>query len=360
MVISRRHTTSTGRLRSERGVSLIHVAISIFVLTGFCAFVLDHGVLMLARGQSQNVADMAAIAGATARAMDEPGNAAPPVNGLTEKAIQNVIDSHKVFAGTSANIGRTWNFGPCPPGVTGWCVRVDVFRDGSNGSTVLPAYFANLFGINDQRIKATATAVAATANGTNCMKPWLIPDKWLEVQGAPDSFDPPGDTYVPYNYQANTPGSGYSLADIGTNILLKPGNPKQAISPSDFYEIETATDYKESIINCLITKNIGDTIEVLNGNRKGPTKQGVDVLTANGPVDVVVGVFNPAAFEAQRRQSGNFDLQIVNMISVRITGIDNNGTVQGVISGGVGTSSGNGGAGPSGVASLIKSIQLVR
>ena len=55
--------------------------IAIFVLMGFSAFVLDHGVLMLARGQAQNVADMAALAGATARAMDEPGPPIPRSNG---------------------------------------------------------------------------------------------------------------------------------------------------------------------------------------------------------------------------------------------------------------------------------------
>jgi hypothetical protein len=29
-------------------------------------------------------------------------------------------------------------------------------------------------------------------------------------------------------------------------------------------------------------------------------------------------MFDPAAFEAQRRQSGNFDLEIVNMLAFRI------------------------------------------
>lgn len=43
-----------GGLRSERGVSLIHVAVAIFVLMGFSAFVLDHGVLMLANRQWQS------------------------------------------------------------------------------------------------------------------------------------------------------------------------------------------------------------------------------------------------------------------------------------------------------------------
>lgn len=358
MVATGTHMTSMARLRSERGVSLIHVAISLFVLMGFSAFVLDHGVFMLARGQAQNVADMAAIAGATSRAMDEPG-VNPPSSVVTTNVMQDVVNSHFIFGGTPANTGRDVNANIlCPPGVSGWCVKVDVFRDGTHDGTALPVYFATLFGANDQKIKATATAVAANANGTSCMKPWLIPDKWLEVQNPATTFDPPGDMYIPYNYQTNTPGSGYTLADVGTPIVLKPGNPNQAISPSDFYEIETATDYEESIVKCLITKSIGDTVEALPGNRVGPTNQGVDTLVANGPVDVVIGMFDPSAFEAQRRQSGNFTLTIVNMIGVRITSRNGN-QIEGVIVGGVGTNTG-GGTAPSGTQSLIKTIQLVR
>ena len=355
-----RTKSMTGRLRSERGVSLIHVAVSIFVLMGFSAIVLDNGVLMLARGQAQNVADMAALAGATSRAMDETGPNNPAAGGITEETIKKTVLNHKIFAGTPANIGRTWGWN-CPAGVVGWCVQVNVYRDGSNGSTPLPVYIAGLLGANDQGIKATATAVAASANGTNCMKPWLIPDKWLERLNPTNAFNPsiapPGDEYTPYNYQTNTPGTGYTLADIGTPIVLKPGNPNQAISPSDFYEIETATNYEESIVKCLISKTIGDTITALPGNRVGPTNQGVDTLVANGPVDVVIGMFDPAAFEAQRRQSGNFTLTIVNMIGVRITSRNGN-QIEGVISGGVGTNSG--GPAPNGAASMIKTISLVR
>src|SRR5262245_16110708 len=152
MVATRTHMTSTSRLRSERGVSLVHMAIAIFVVMGFSAFVLDHGVFMLSRGQAQNVADMAALAGATARAMDETGANNPAVGGITEQVIQNSVNSHKVFAGNAADIGRTWEWG-CPAGVVGWCVHVSVYRDGSNGSTTLPVYFATLFGANEQKMK---------------------------------------------------------------------------------------------------------------------------------------------------------------------------------------------------------------
>jgi Flp pilus assembly protein TadG len=96
-----RHTDSfNGRLRSERGVSLIQVAISIAVLTGFTAFVVDHGLMLFARGQAQNVADAAAIAGVTARVMDEPGDADPAANGVTEKNILKCDQPARYFRGS--------------------------------------------------------------------------------------------------------------------------------------------------------------------------------------------------------------------------------------------------------------------
>jgi len=353
-----KHTQMDRRLRSESGVSLIQVAISIFVLTGFCAFVLDHGVLMVTRGQSQNAADAAALAGVITRVKDEPV-ATPAVDGITEKVIQKSVDQHFIFGGTGANTGRTWSWA-CPTGISGWCVRVNVYRDGTTaGSTAVPVFFANLFAITSQPMRATATAVAKAVNGSRCMKPWLIPDKWLEVQAPSNQFNPPNDDYVPYNYSTNTPGSGYTLADVGTTVVLRPGNPSGAISPSDFYEIETATDYEENIAKCQLEKKIGDVVQALPGFREGPTDQGLTTLLQNGPVDVVIGMFNPEEFAAQDRQSGTFPLTIVNMLSVRITSQQNGRQISGTIIGGIGDDMGPGPT-PTGAGALTFAIQLVR
>jgi hypothetical protein len=52
---------------------------------------------------------------------------------------------------------------------------VDVFRDGTNRSTTLPTFFGNVFGITSQKIKATATAQVAAADGTDCLRPFAVP-----------------------------------------------------------------------------------------------------------------------------------------------------------------------------------------
>ena len=58
------------RRESERGAILIYVAVSMFVLIGVTMWVVDYGVLLLARNQAQNSADAGALGGAIALAYD--------------------------------------------------------------------------------------------------------------------------------------------------------------------------------------------------------------------------------------------------------------------------------------------------
>ena len=98
-------------------------------------------------------------------------------------------------------------------------------------------------------------------------------------------------------------------------------------------------------------------MEALAGNRVCPTNQGVDDLTADGPVNIVIGMFDPAEFDAMKRTTGSFTIHIVKLLGVRITGRTGN-QVHGVISGAAGEATG--GPAPAGTSSTVKAIQLVR
>lgn len=343
-------------MSSERGAILIQVAVLLLVLIAFLGFVADYGLLWVSRRQAQNAADAGALAGATARAFDEPGMAPDP-NGPTVASLNAFVNAAPIAGRSGTESGRTWSF-TCPAEwlPDGRCVRVNVFRNGEEDSPTLPVWFTMAVGLSNQGTRATATAIAAQANGSNCLKPWIIPDLWEEHQGSPDTFDPPGDIYTAPTEAG--PGTGYTAEMFGTELVLKAGNPHQAISPSDFYEMEDATSYEEAITGCEITKKIGDTVTALPGNRVGPTNHGVDALTANGPVVVNIAMFSPAAFEAMRRQSGNFELVIVNMLAFEITGRTGN-QITGKIIGGPGEII-PGGVPPGGIASMISKIMLVR
>ena len=57
-------------MSDERGAILVQAAISMLVLIGITAWVVDFGMLMLSRNEVQNAADAGALAGATSLAFD--------------------------------------------------------------------------------------------------------------------------------------------------------------------------------------------------------------------------------------------------------------------------------------------------
>lgn len=296
------------RWKSERGVSLIMVAVEILMLTGFTVFVLDYGVMWLGRRQAQNAADAAALAGAISRAYDEPVDPPPPT-GTSYQAAVAAANVNQVFGETG---GVAVEF-ECPAFAAGFrCVRADVHRDGADvdgdgatDSNPLPTFFGQIWGITTQNVRATATAWVAYGNTTNCMRPFSVVDKWNDLVNPalnPKKFERwqkvgpnlvqlnPKDIYSPPN--STSTGTGYTPAlDLGTQVFLKRGNPSgsadnvepgwslpvQLPDPAGGY-FQGANDYNWSIKHCIgAPVSIGDYLPTETGVMQGPTKQGVDL-----------------------------------------------------------------------------------
>jgi Putative Flp pilus-assembly TadE/G-like len=311
-----RSTMNRRTANGERGAILAQVAISMLMLMGFAAFVLDYGVVLVSRGQAQNSADAGALAGAISRAFDDITNP-PPAGGVVELAATDVAQDNLVW-NSAGSVAVSY---ACPPGVTGGgCVRVDVYRNGELASPTLPVLFAPVLGITSQGVRATATAQATSANGADCLKPWAVADKWLERDVPPwtqlSTFDPGNpttdDVYIP-PYSADTTGFKRANAsgnpvDTGYQMTLKLAHPGPAPGPGTFSSGwamslylpntnapgEGATNYEDNIINCT-TATIGlatqastcpavDTehgcLDVMTGAMTGKTKSGVDAIVA--------------------------------------------------------------------------------
>jgi len=292
------------RFRSESGISLIHVALLLFVFMGFSMFVVDYGVLWVARVQAQNAADAGALAGATARGFDELADP-PAANGAAYQSAFRAATSRSVMGELpTATVLFT-----CPAFVPAGvrCTRVNVFRDGTNGSTQLPTYFAGAFGNFSQSIRATATAWTTSGNSSECVRPWAIADKWTEVV-TPGEYNHwakvgntvvelnPHDTYIPPS--SSSSGTGYTVSppapppgDQGTRITLKLGSAGDVMSPGWFMAVDLpdgmggypsgANDYRDNIGQCVgVSVGLGDKLPTETGDMVGPTKQGVDDLIA--------------------------------------------------------------------------------
>lgn len=336
----------------------------VFVGLGFMGFLaasmlaIDVGMLMTARNQAQNSADAGALAGAVALVFDDFDDrsaSGPAVQSSLAAASVNAVMREAVSV-TPGDV----EFPNDPFGEPNR-VRVTVYRRTDRGNpvgTLVAAYF----GMATADIAATATAEVSPANAATCVKPWAIPDKWDERQtpiwDEDDTFDlynnrnqplPDPDIYIP----ADQPGyTGFSPdptgPDYGRQLMLKAGNPHQAINASHFYPIALPPDsgaawYEENIPGCFSgVMEMGDAVPVEPGNMTGPTVSGTQQLIDKDPSAywdpatrrvvstfnpspriVVIPVFDPAQYE-ESRQHGRLEIQVANLVGFFIEDMQGN------------------------------------
>ena len=293
------------RIDSERGAILAQVGVAILVLSAFLMFIVDYGVLWVSRNQAQNSADSGALAGAIALAIDDWDDRAD--SGPAKQAARGFALVNNVWGeDPDVDMGTDVRFYPDAPAAfpadcsDDSCVRVDVFRNQARGNP-LPTVFGWLVGLTDQGVRATATAQVVVANASECLKPWAIADKWAEnnptpgAEWTPESdFDPTGatpDVYTPPS--TSGPGTSFRVPeDIGTELVLKTGNPHDTINPGWFQPLDLSggmgnpggDGYRDAISGCVRKVwAIDDNIPKENGNMVGPTRQGVEDLIALDP-----------------------------------------------------------------------------
>jgi len=287
----------------ERGMSLVFVGVTFFALLSATTIAIDVGMFMTAKTQAQTSADAGALAGATALAFNsftDRSASGPAVQSAVNTALANRVAASSVSV-TSDDV--TFPLDP----VTGQADRVGVtvYRTDDRSNSV-PTLMGAFFGIQRVNIAATATAEAAPANGVGCVKPFTIPDRWIENVTPPwnsmtstfdryyangnragqvmtptaDDYPPPGDSrYVGYSMTGN---------DIGTLLTIRAGTGNN-VSPTMYFSWAMpnntgADDYEGNIAGCNPTVvHRGQIITQEPGNMVGPTNQGIDALLLQDP-----------------------------------------------------------------------------
>jgi hypothetical protein len=258
-------------VRSEHGAVIIQVAAALLGLMLFSAFVLDYGIMWAARAQAQNSADATALAGAISLSFD-----GTTTQNVKARAIK-VGQANGVWGQAPDIVQSDIQIITCPPTpglpATDTCVKADVYRTAAR-LNALPTFFAQLAGITSQDTRATATARAIAANATNCLKPWAVADKWLEVNVPPwtqsSQYQPSlGDVYTPPT--ADSYGTGFTNkdasgnpVDYGYQIVLKLNNPGGGQALSSGWAMELDLDnaaangggaaYGANIVGCTSDK----------------------------------------------------------------------------------------------------------
>jgi Flp pilus assembly protein TadG len=333
----------------ERGMSLIIVGLGMMAFMAAGMLAVDVGMLMTSRGQAQNAADAGAFAGAIALAYndyDDRSASGPAVTGAIAAAKANLVMQQEVSI-TPADV----QFPNDPTGQPNR-VTVTVSRTAARGNA-LTTFLASMFGHATVDIGATATAESVKANVESCVKPWAIPDKWIEV-GTP-SWDS-GDTFssVPdpsvfpdiFRNVTRTNYSGYKPADVGLPIRLTP-SVAHAIDADMYYALQLPgasgeADFVANIAGCESSKmKIGDALTVESAATTMNTVNAVSDLIALDPAAywnsssnrvvstqnpsprvVVIPVYDPLYFD-QGKQAGNFtQIRISNFVGFFIDRVE--------------------------------------
>ena len=297
---------------SEKGAMLVHVALGLLMITALSAFAVDYGVFYVARRESQNAADAAALAGAVALAYDDADDFSD--TGPAKRSAKTIADNHRVFGGTpDVNITSDITFPACPDDGSSTCIRADVHRNNFDGrASALPTFFGMFVGLGSQNMRATATAKASASNASACMKPWIIPDMWEEHYPAVGPWNPNTSTYQTHTGNGNnrTPlanpdqyrpptdpnMTGFRAQGtpnhIGLELTLKAPQPSQQnggglVGPGWVYPVRLDEDapggnvYMNDIQRCSgKIVQIGDMLRNETGIMIGPTMHGVDPLLA--------------------------------------------------------------------------------
>jgi len=336
----------------ERGFSMVFVGLGFMAFLGASMLAIDVGMMMTARSQAQNSADAGALAGATALVFNNYDDRTE-----TGPAVTNALAASRGNQVMRQNVSVNAPDVTFPVGPTGLSnrVKVNVFRSSERGNP-LSTFIARYFGMESVSVGATATAEASPANAETCVKPFTIPDRWIEKQD-PGGWDPlvstydpngggggnkggttgPGDIYIGPEDKDNY--TGYNAErDKGTEIVLKADNTSN-VAPSFYnpYDIPGSTgadDYRWNIANCNTNiLHVGDTFAPEPGNMVGPTKQGMDDLIAKDPDAywdvsnkkvvssmhpsprvVIIPLYDPDYYATGKQTGRNASLKFVNYL----------------------------------------------
>lgn len=339
----------------ERGMSLVFVGVGFMAFLAATTLAIDVGMFATARSQAQNAADAGALAGAVALYFDDYDD-----RSAGGPAKQNAVVAAKENQVISGDVDVTPGDVTFPLGPTGLNnrVKVQVFRTGDRGNPV-GTLMGRFFGVTNVNIEAEATAEASPANAMRCVKPFTIPDKWVERQTPPwdssDTFETHDrhgnplenpDVYVP----ADQPGyTGYdAFRDRGVEMMIRAGTGND-IMPSFYFSYAMGggtggSDYDWNIANCNTTlMGFGDLLLMEPGNMVGPTMSGIDELIARDPGAywdhsnskpvstmnpsprvISIPLYDPNYYETGKLNGRNADLKVTNYLGFFITGRSGN------------------------------------
>ena len=170
------HSRESGR-RRERGVTLVMMALLLFLALGMSALAVDYGMIKASKAEAQRAVDAAALSGASAFLISDP---------LIDK-----VAEAEVRARDYAKKHAVHRIAITDPQIAVDLTRPDTITVTYAGPQ-MPLWFAHAIGVPTMAINASATARAYETSNAACVMPVALPDVWQNNDIAPaDPNDPP-------------------------------------------------------------------------------------------------------------------------------------------------------------------------
>lgn len=332
------------RRHGEHGATLFIFTMSMFLLIGMGALAIDLASMYVARNESQQAADAAALAGAkyfVESGCVTAGNCATFETTAIARATQ--VTAASFVEGTPAIMNGTPTFDVTKPQNPQITVKVQ-----SDPANPLHLYFlralvhmASIVGAGGPlntsiTVGATATAEAWNPSGivggptfcTGCVRPWLIPNCFQILPGTPPScvgnLLDPSNNYAVLNSSCATSGG----------IIGEPIQIAIETQPTLYAAVDDGTGnvgYQNSIVACNTDqKTCGATVTTLPGPNVGFTVPSVDnllhlpggttgapppapfvsagqdtIVTTTCPPQIQAGALNPLVFQGVISPAGS-------------------------------------------------------
>lgn len=193
------HSRQSGR-RGERGVTLVMMALIMFLALGMSALAVDYGMIKASKAEAQRAVDAAALAGASAFLISDP---------LVDKDAEAELRARDY-----ARKHAVHRIAITDPQIAVDLTRPDTITVTYTGPQ-MPLWFAQAIGFPTMGIYAAATARAYETSNAACVMPVAIPDLWdnNDINGPkPDAPEERG-----------TPDELWSYEDLNSNGWMDPG-----------------------------------------------------------------------------------------------------------------------------------------
>ncbi len=341
--------------RKARGSISLITALGLVALAGFGALAVDYGYLQWKRSQLQAAVDVAALAGAAGLVS---------FGGDMERIRAEAVRFGRANIDARDNPNAALGAGDVTVNLVspGWVeVRAGLTAGRGNPAQL---FLGRILGRETSDVTATARAQTFCSTVSRCIKPWTVPTKftWDDNCGAAKYRNGVLDVDVPCE-MSSINVLGYSVADVGTRIVLKTGDPHSTIAPGQYSPVDLppanqgqpvsgGSAYRDNIAGCTGGNSqpvsVNDFLQLEPGNMIGPTKQGIQELIAQDPdaywdtaSKAIKGSIYPDPLSSPRvgiitffdprdpPTSGRNTIQIYQLGAVFVEGIDGNSTVTG-------------------------------